>query len=156
MPNHGRPNLNILGVLDHMRILDDTMSSSSWCAELWLRQNAGQTGSGEPDVPCHHALPRRNDSKLKGQLYLPGASSIRTAKLFQGHCQQSAPKGLRAHGEQSFCKSTSPGSPSCLCRTHVMPSAGPSRSAVTTRHSLETLRCRNTIFKSMRKQQCSQ
>lgn len=47
------------------------MSSSSWWAELWLRQDAGLTGSGEPDVPLYHALPRsdrRNDSKLKGQL----------------------------------------------------------------------------------------
>ena len=71
MPNHGTPNLNIMGMLDHMRILEDTMSSSSWCAEHWLRQNAGQTGSGEPDVLCYHALPRsdrRSDSKLKGQL----------------------------------------------------------------------------------------
>lgn len=71
MPNHGTPNLNIMRDVGSLRILDDTMSLSSWCAKLWLRQHAGQTGSGEPDVPCSHALPRgdrRNDSKLKGQL----------------------------------------------------------------------------------------
>lgn len=126
-----------------MRTLENTMSSSSWWAELWLRQNAGQTGSGEPGVPCYYAVidetiasSRANSNCQEHRASVRQSCSRNTVnKVPQRDCARRV-EFLQIHFAR-LAELSLPDARNAVCWS--------SRSAVTIRPLLETLRCRNAI-----------